>query len=400
MHLYEQALVCVGQLPSSRDLRQRGIDLRIHLAQVAFYVQPGHLLEWLQQAEVEAGQLQDAERLTRVRLAQASALYILGDITNAPPRLEQLHVMAASRDDRLLEAQTDNVLGRLLAIRGELSRGLTLLERALRAAEPDDGAAWSPAPLERIASLGLAATACAFRGKFDEANSWLERCRQVPHVKTDAASEAATDFCHALVTHTYGDWSSTTAHVNQAIVSARSGGNLIYEYVAHVYLGPALAHQGRIAEGLAVQQAELTLADRAHTRVILGQAYAYQAEILMLAGELDAAGDAVRQGLALAEQHGHLLETAIGARVRGEILARLGHRDEAITSLERARSILAALEAWPEWARAEAALGRMLLIHGNHEQGRQHLERAAQRFADMGVFPDHTRVRELLAPRS
>src|SRR2546423_3248719 len=51
MLLYQQALACVAHLPPSDALRRKTIDLRLRLAEVAFYVQPGRLGEWLAPAE-------------------------------------------------------------------------------------------------------------------------------------------------------------------------------------------------------------------------------------------------------------------------------------------------------------------------------------------------------------
>lgn len=396
VHLYEQALACAAQLPWTREVQQRVLDVRIRLARTAFYIQPGRLVEWLELAEAEASQLQDATRLTQVRLAQASALYILGQFTTALPRLDQLRAMAESTDDRLLGAQTDNILGRLLVIRGELRRGQAALERALAAAEPASGPIWSPTPLERSASLGLAACADAFRGQFAAASAWLDRCRQLESAPADAAMRAAEAFYRALVAHTRGDWTATVASATEAITRARAADNRIYEYVAHVYLGPALARQGQIAEGLKVQRIALSLADQAHTQVIVARAHAYLAEILLLAGQHEAAHAAADHGLTLAEAHGHLLEAALCARVRGEVDTVLGRWDAAAEALEDAGRRLAELEAWPERARAEAALGRLKLARGDSGQAHAHLTRAAQHFQEMAMAWDLAQARAVL----
>src|SRR5581483_5029150 len=57
--LYRQALEALAHLSQDDDLKRRGIDLRLRLAEVAFYVQPGRLTEWLADAEREAAALGD-----------------------------------------------------------------------------------------------------------------------------------------------------------------------------------------------------------------------------------------------------------------------------------------------------------------------------------------------------
>ncbi|HEY8884936.1 MAG TPA: hypothetical protein VIO35_06465, partial [Chloroflexota bacterium] len=196
---------------------------------------------------------------------------------------------------------------------------------------------------------------------------------------------------------TRGDWAAAIGYANVAITNARAAANLIYEYVSHVYLGLALARQGRVAEGLQIQQSAFTLAERARTKVILGRAHAWLAEILLLDGQLEPAYDAAQRGEALSEEHGFLLEAAMCARVRGEVCTSLGKTTEAAEALQRARVDLAALEAWPEHGRAEAALGRLLLALNNPTAGRKHLQKAVHLFAELGMDWDLAQTRHSLA---
>lgn len=403
VHLYEQALACASQLPPSPELRARSIDLRLRLAQAAFYVQPGRLMEWLAPAEDDARQLGDTTRLAQVGLAQASALYILGQFTEALPRLERLQILAESTSDLALRARIDNVLGRLLVIRGELARGLVALERALAAAESGPagpGPIWPATPLERLVSLGLAASARAFQGNFDAAANTMAQSQLIPTAPNDATARAASSFYNALIVQTRGDWTATIARANAAIADARIAANLIYEYVSHVYLGLALARQGQVAEGLRVQQTALTLAERAQTQVILGRAHAWLAEILLLDRQDQAAYDAARHGQALSEERGYLLEAAMCTRVRGECCIALGAWDEAEKAIEQAQGSLATLEAWPEWARAEAALGRLHQAQGHASTASTRFQAAARRFAEMGMAWDLAQTHLALAAYS
>jgi tetratricopeptide (TPR) repeat protein len=397
VHLYEQALACAAQLPPTPELGRRTIDLRVRLARTAFYVDPGRLMEWLTPAEAAAAEVDDTVRLAQVRLAQAGALYIQGQFGAALPRLEQLREMADASDDPLLRAQSDNLLGRLLVIRGELSRGLAALERALAAAEPASRAVWPATALERLVSFGLAACAHAFRGDFAAAADPLGRARELaapaPGQPLDAAAAAAEAFYRLLVDQTRGDWAATVAQAREAIAHAHAAANLIYEYVSHVYLGLALARQGQVDEGLETQRRALALAERARTRVILGRAHAWLGEVLLVAGRDEAAYDAAARGEALSEAHGFLLEGAMCARVRGEACTALGAWEEAAEALLGARERLGALEAWPEWARAEAALGRLGRARGDEALAAEHLARAAERFAAMGMAWDLARTR-------
>jgi tetratricopeptide (TPR) repeat protein len=324
-------------------------------------------------------------------------MYILGQFTLALPRLDQLHEMADATGDRLLRVQTDNILGRLLVIRGELSRGSELLERALAASEPNGDPIWTPTPLESIASIGLAAAAHAFCGRFNTAVETMSRAQRLPSAPMDAAVRAASAFYNELIAHTRGEWTTAETFAAEAIASARQADNLVYEYVAHIYLGPAVARQRRVAEGLNIQRNAVTLAERAHTQVILGRAYAYLAEILLLAGQLDEAGEYAQRGETRAQQHGHLLEAAICARIRGEIDTARSDFNAASEFLERAGATLSELEAWPEWARNQVALARLGAARGDVEVARALLASAERHFQQMDMRWDIDQVRTLRA---
>ena len=88
-------------------------------------------MEWLAPAEEAALALADNALLAEVWLAQASAIYIQGQFTEALPRLERLLPLAEASGNPALLVRTHNILGRLLALRGEYARGIAYLERAI-----------------------------------------------------------------------------------------------------------------------------------------------------------------------------------------------------------------------------------------------------------------------------
>ena len=94
--LYEQALDALQRLPTSPEHQAYGVRLRLRLAQVAFYVAPGRLGEWLEPAERDALALGEPTLLAYVRLAQAGALYIQGRFAEALPLLERIRPTAES----------------------------------------------------------------------------------------------------------------------------------------------------------------------------------------------------------------------------------------------------------------------------------------------------------------
>ena len=94
--LYEQALEGLERLPVRRITARTAYRLRLRLAQVAFYVAPGRLGEWLEPAERDAQALGDPTLLAYVSLAQAGALYIQGRFAEALPLLDRIRPIAES----------------------------------------------------------------------------------------------------------------------------------------------------------------------------------------------------------------------------------------------------------------------------------------------------------------
>src|SRR5258708_17646557 len=129
--LYEQALDALQRLPTSLEHQAYGVRLRLRLAQVAFYVAPGRLGEWLEPAERDALALGEPTLLAYVRLAQAGALYIQGRFPEAPPLLERIRPTAESTADSVLRAQFPRVYGQLQALRGDYAEAVPALLEAI-----------------------------------------------------------------------------------------------------------------------------------------------------------------------------------------------------------------------------------------------------------------------------
>src|SRR5439155_821415 len=104
---------------------------RLRLAQVAFYVAPGRLGEWLEPAERDVLALGEPTLLAYVRLAQASALYIQGRFAEALPLLERIRPTAESTADPVLRAQFPRVYGQLQALRGDYVEAVPALLEAI-----------------------------------------------------------------------------------------------------------------------------------------------------------------------------------------------------------------------------------------------------------------------------
>ena len=385
VRLYQQTLECLASLPLSDDLQRRGIGLRLRLAQIAFYVQPGRLMEWLDPAEEAAIALGDDALLAEVWLAQASAIYIQGDFTEALPRLERLLPLAEAAGNPALLTRTHNILGRLLALRGEYARGIAFLEQAIPALTAANEA-------EALVSTGLMAAALAYRGDFDRARALMEENLARSVAIHNPTAEVAALVISGTNAQMQGDWARAIEFGRQALPKARQIGNRIYEYNAHFVLGLSLAHLGSLDEAITMQEQAIRLGTRAHIRIVMGRVYGWLGEIYLVAGRLDDARAATERGREISVAHGYLAEIALCDRVRGEIEMAAGNDDRAAAFLDAARTGYMACDARPELARIDAALGRLAAARGDAIKAAAHFRAALDAFTAMGMQWDAEQV--------
>lgn len=385
VRLYQQALECLASLPPSDDGQRRGIGIRLRLAQIAFYVQPGRLMEWLAPAEEAAISLGDDPLLAEVWLAQASAVYIQGDFTEALPRLERLLPLAEAAGNPALLTRVHNILGRLLALRGEYGRGIAFLEQAIPALTAVNEA-------EALVSTGLLAAAIAYRGEFARARALMERSLARAIAIHDPTAEVAALVISGTNAQMQGEWERAVAFGRQALPKARAIGNRIYEYNAHFVLGPALARLGNLDEAIAMQEEAIALGTRARIRIVMGRVYGWLGEIYLAAGRLDDARTATERGREISVAHGYLAEIALCDRVRGEVETAAGNYDAAAAFLDAARTGYTACDARPELARVDTALGRLAEARGDTVKAAAHLRAARDAFADMEMRWDAART--------
>lgn len=377
--LYLQALDALSHLPRDEALRRQEVDLRLRLAQVAFYAYPGRLLEWLGPAEGEARALDDQARLAQVWLAQASALYIQGQFTQALAMLERLVPIAEASGSDLLKARTFNILGRLLVLRGELERGVAVLDEAIPL-------------LERVGSRGdaivvraLKSSGHAYLGEFARAEASAQQAYQDSLAAGDPAAQVASLVFLEAIHQAWGHWTETVEYGRQGVAQARAAGNLIYEYNSGMVMGLALAHLGELDEAVRVQEHAIEIARQADIRVVLGRAHGWLGEIYLLAGRLADAERAASDGRQICLTNGYLSEQGLCERVLGEACLAQGDLAGAAEHLAAALDVLERCQVRPELVRTRLALSRLATAQGDSEAAAAQREAAQALHDAMGL---------------
>lgn len=347
--LYEQALDALARLDTSTDNRSHGIRLRLRLAQVAFYVAPGRLGEWLEPAERDAQALGETTLLAYVRLAQASALYIQGRFAEALPLLERIRPTVESTEDVTLKAQFARVYGQLQALRGDYAAALPALHEAIDRLRDQPG-------IELTVATEMLGATYAYMGEFDRAFELISATHARSERVHDLAALAAGEGFLCAVAHMQGDWATARAHGELAVTTARAAGSVVHEYVGLVYLGLPEARLGNLEAGAASLRRAISMAEAARVWVLLGRAHGWLAEIELGRGDANEARRLAQAGLELSQRYGYLYDAALCTRALGQALLALGDGSGG-AQLASAEAQFLAIGAQPEVMRT-----RLLMV--------------------------------------
>jgi tetratricopeptide (TPR) repeat protein len=350
-NLYEQALDALSRLPDSPDNRAHGIRLRLRLAQVAFYVAPGRLGEWLEPAERDAQALGNSTLLAYVHLAQASALYIQGRFAEALPLLERIRPVAEATPDPVLRAQFPRVYGQLQALRGDYAEAVPALQEAIDRLRDQPG-------IELTVATEMLGATYAYMGDFDRALELIESAHARSERVQDQAALAAGEGFLCAAYHMRGDWQSAHEHGTRAVNVARGAGSVVHEFVGLVYVGLPTAQLGDHEGGAMALRRAIAMAQAAGTWVLLGRAHGWLAEIELLLAAPSEALTLAQAGLELSTRYGYLYDAALCERALGQALLALGDADGR-EHLQSAVRHFGAINAAPEVARTEQALAAL-----------------------------------------
>jgi ATP/maltotriose-dependent transcriptional regulator MalT len=347
--LYEQALDALARLPETDDSRAHEIKLRLRLAQVAFYVAPGRLGEWLAPAERDAQALGNPTLLAYVNLAQAGALYIQGRFAQALPLLERIRPIAEATSDPVLRAQFPRVYGQLQALRGDYASAVPALHDAIERLHEQPG-------IELTVAIEMLGATYAYMGEFERAFELIQSAHSRSESVQDQAALAAGEGFLCAVYHMQGDWLRANEHGRRAVDTARAAGSVVHEFVGLVYVGLPQARLGDVEAGVSSLLRAVAMAERAGTWVLLGRAHGWLAEIELDRGQPASAADLARRGLDLAVEYGYLFDAALCERVLGQAMAALGDTPAARARLQSAEGHFAQIKAAPELRRTRLAL--------------------------------------------
>ena len=293
-------------------------------------------IEWLSQALASPGLRRDDELVLRCGMAEA---YLLRDdvhqaanVLGRPPDLLRERVPPAQ-----LSALW-RVHGRLAAVRGDQSRAIGFLGRALKQAE-----------------LALDSRAIGL------AHYELSVCyRQV------------------------GDPSIVREQIGKAIPALHAAGDRRHLALAHSLAGISFAQSGRYDEAMAALRQAEQVATSAQAEDVLALVCGNQANVAMMRHRHDQALALAERAVALHEHAGSLHGLAVALATLGQICVRLGDLSRADEALRRALEVRSPVQFHETTGAVFDTLAQIHLIRGEYDEASTWLNQASEAYGPYG----------------
>jgi tetratricopeptide (TPR) repeat protein len=377
----ERAIVALDRAEPRREIRERGIDIRLDLRYALTILgQPERALPRLREAEEIAGALDDSVRLGRIVSFLANGLYLLGDHDGAIASARRANEIARKLDDFPTRVTADIYAGRALHALGryreatDLFRGVVDALTGARASE-HAGLPVLPAAYARsYLAMGLSELG-DFSAALAVGNEAVVIADATGHLDTIQWA------CYAvgLATLDRGDAESAIRALERTLSICRTAELPVYVPRTLAALGYAYTLAGR-ADGLALVESAAAESDAMSQRNIQPRILGRLAEVYVLSGKADRALPSTTRSLALAREHGERGSEAHALRMLGLVHQAQSRPDDARTSCTAALTLADELGMRPLAGLCHLALGRIERAADRREAARHNLTLARETF--------------------
>jgi len=386
---FDEALSALAHLPSTRETRERAVDLRLGLRNALHAMgEFRRTLTPLREAEALAEVLEDQPRLGRVCACLSQYYRLVDDLDQAVAFARRALDLGEAHHDFVLQIVANVSLGQSYHARGDFHLALDALRVNVASLREDQR-------LERFGQVYVPASFCrawmarclAELGEFGEARAKGEEAVQI-------AEEAAHPFslttaCYALgvLRVLQGDLSEALPVLKRAFTLCEDWGFRSWMPPIASSLGTAHVLAGDHAAGLAlleraVDQAQgMALMGRQSLRLTrLGEAY-------LLADRTGAAMDTAVAALAAAREHKERAAGAWALRLLGDVMRESTPLDApgAGARYEQARVLAEELNMRPLVAHCHLGLGTLDRRTGRRESAREHFAVATTMYRAMDM---------------
>lgn len=359
--LYEQALEVVAEASQGAERLQHAIDLRFELRNA---LQPlgerERMTTVLQDAAELAQQLGDPARIGWVQSYLTDHYWIMGQTREAAAAGEQALRIGSEQDDLALQVVTRLPLGLLHHTRGDYHQAMShfgwnigALQGALQ--ESRFGLFVLPSAF----SCSFQAWALVELGEHDQAMHHARRGIEIAERIRHASSIGYAYLGLGVVQLRHGDLPDAVASLQRALsASGFANSQVGLAYVAF-HLGYALVLSGRVAEGLAMLEETVLLAETRRFVARHSLRLAYLAEAYALAGRNEEGEAVAARAIALAREHDERANEAHALVAAACVAQAQGRPDAARSALGEALALAAQLGMTPLQQRCRFKLGHL-----------------------------------------
>lgn len=397
---YSQALTALSKLPETEDSRGRRVEVIWRLASVSFAVDPTRNLARLQEAELIARRLLEADGGTARRLSMARVQYWIGrihfmrgDHRDAIQYFKQVLAVAQEIGDADLLALPSSVIGRALAMQGRWAQAEPLLRQAV-------------APLEKlanwydwVATVEFLAAARSIRGDYAQGIADAQRGLARASILHSATAVSVAHCLHAAIFIASGDAARQLEASNAVVEVSEGAGEKLWTALGYSFQGWAHSRLGdHEAAQSSTAKAKVIISGLGGRVVAADWLAAAEAEIALNAGRTEEALTLASKAVAFSQTVGGIYGAALAERTWAQALARLDPPmwGDAESRLADSLRLFEEGDSRLEAARTHVVWGDILLECGNATGAADHYRKALTQFEASGLGNDAARVRERL----
>ena len=366
--------------------KDRRIDIALSTAAAGMRFIPGNeTIATLEAARSEIEELGDPDLLARVYALLLRVRAMMEEGYGNPEFRDVMdRAYALAPRVQLLELRSflEGMMGQALRSADEYERAFQLLAGSVEPLEAAD----------RVGEAGfnaaLAADVEASRGRFEEAERWINRAAALAEASGNPNVIADVELMRGRIAAARGELQTALAHTRLGTETAEGIGNIECTLVGNFLIADQHLRSGDAAAAIPHLERTFELGEFCNAEAMVGLGKAWMVTARARLGDLDPKG--FDGPLALARAGGSRSGEAAVRLQRA--IATADTSDEgwaqAVEDFERAIELYEGIEALPDQARAVHAYANALEAVGHHSESEAQLAQAQQMFDSMGIRPD------------
>jgi class 3 adenylate cyclase/tetratricopeptide (TPR) repeat protein len=383
----EQALVALGHLPETAEIREQAFELRLTLRRALnVLTEFPASLHHAQEARKLAERLGDPRKLAQALAFEANTLYTMDDFEGSLRVGRSAADEARRIGDAVLGAYAAATVGRALAVVGRYADAVSELIPpivALPKARALDRAGLPFVP-SVFARCQLAA-ALMEQGLFDDAARHVDDALIITRAVDEADAFFWVRYSIGRILVARGMFSAAISPLERAREIASSHNFPVYYRMTNPLLAYARALTGAPGQGLPALRAATDGCREKHQTRNLTPALLHLAEVAVYAGDEPEARAASAEALDLARRLGMRGYEASALRIRGEAWRLASVWPAAADAYASSLGIADSLGMRPLVAHCHLALGKLYGRVGKCDDASEHLTTAATMYREMGM---------------